>query len=418
MTLGATPLPEYLEYVNKHPERLRLIETRRVQWDPAVLAGRTLPLLERALLVPKLHHTGHHPDVSPLVIPRLEELTLTRFYIPFVAPNLRSLFIYSLVPFQLEVFVTMLNALPTLTSLRLDNCLPNILVDGQDVGRIALPRISNIDLRQSTCTGLITFLELLRPNGLDISITLSIGYASKSQAEYAHLAAALHPFMHGTSRDTVDLNFEPPDYTPQPSFAVYQSTSNRNSGRTGEISVRVEDCAEDVTPLFASLLEQFAISQIRHLVLLYGENLDEGMPTHDFRRLLRAPLMFAESLKTVRYDIRHPLFDQQHTRSRICTLLFDGRTTYPHLKELILSGSACLCVLTDQEGASKLLSWLKDRRAAGSPLKTLRLRGLFSLYYNSQIEALAEDVVWRSIRANVAVVDEWEVLGVNRLSSS
>ncbi|KZV61741.1 hypothetical protein PENSPDRAFT_739733 [Peniophora sp. CONT] len=410
MTLGANPLQEHLVYISEHPERLRLLETRRVQWNPTALAGKTLPYLEAAVLVPGPQHAGHHPDMLPVYMPRLEELTLNRFYIPFVAPVLRDLFVYGLRPFDPAVMVSMLNALPALTSLKLDNCLPTSLEGTADVGRIELPRISHIDLRQSTCGGLITFLELLRPNGSDMTISLSLGYVSRSSTDFVDLAKALQPFMRGTSLDTIDMNFDIPDYTPQPTFAIYRSSGHRGEERMSGIVIRVEDYLEDVKSLFAALLEQLSVNQIRHLGLFYGENTERNTSSEDLLRLLQISHL-AKSIQTLRQDVRTTGLRERFAEFRIAVLLFDRPMLWPRLNELTLSEDACLYVLADHAGASRLLSWLKARVAVGSPLTLLRLQGHLLIRDRSQMESSAElHGVWEAIRAMVKVVDEWSIL--------
>ena len=91
-------------------------------------------------------------------------------------------------------------------------------------------------------------------------------------------------------------------------------------------------------------------------------------------------------------------------------MLFDKTTRWPHLRELILSGDACLYVLIDQEGASSLLSWIEDRAVTSSPLATLRLQGQINGHYQLQMDSLAGSDAWMSIRSIVKVVDEWVIL--------
>ncbi|VDB99446.1 unnamed protein product [Peniophora sp. CBMAI 1063] len=395
-----------LEYIARHSERFRSMHiSRSVRWDPTSLAGKHMPYLESARLYAGPRYEGVRSELDPVVMPRLRDLYMSLFCVPFAAPNLRKLRITAATPFAPRTLVQMLNALPNLEHLRLRFCLPTSYVqDGEGVALINLPNITCIDLKD-LCTPMSAFLEQLRIKdpACAVLLTLSRNF-ERPPSEVQRLARALQPYLSASFRDSILMSS-----LRESSISVYSSNSHgfgEYMVRDGAVVINSET-AENPASLHTVLFEQFHTSQIRHLCA-YHADFAAGATPDDWADLYRHPLLsdHLQTLKTY-VGLTHP--DASLDRATMLPLLLGEPIRRPELREMTLSGDACSYVLTVADGASNLSRWLKERIVSGHPLERLRLEGEIAYEDRSAMESLAEQEVWERIRDAVDVIDEWTV---------
>ncbi|KZV61743.1 hypothetical protein PENSPDRAFT_759213 [Peniophora sp. CONT] len=403
---------EQQRYVSEHPERFRVIERPFpfVHWDPVALAGRYLPRLERGLFVVERQNEYYHLSLEPVTMPRIEVLAFSSFYIPFMAPNLRSLRISAprSGPFEPVVLVSVLKSLPQLSSLQLRNCLPiSFTHNGKGLDLIELPNITSIDIKD-WCLPLIAFFEQLRPTNPDCAVLIAIRYqVDISQAEIERLVVVLRPYLMTLSRDALFVHLDSDPYI----AAFCRADIVEKEGRIDHIEMRRhavgifgENLYSITTQLYTSFLDQLPASQIQYL---QTDALSSEISIDDLSSLFQKPPLGA-SLRMIKYGLQYQdLAQYRFAEERMAPLLGIEPTIWPQLTDLTLSGDACLYVLTVTNGATSLLSWLEGRKAAGYPLETLCLQGGVYDIDRPGLESVVERGTWDQIKAVVRVVDEW-----------
>ncbi|VDB99447.1 unnamed protein product [Peniophora sp. CBMAI 1063] len=417
------PSEEQANILFGSPERFRVLERAyHLQWDPAVLAGKYLPCLESARLMVWSQHERYHPELAPMILPRIQKLVLRSFCIPFEAPNLRSLRITLRgQPINPEDLVSMLNSLPRLNTLRLGGCLPPSFVhNGRRIGPIYLPSLTMFRLRDG-CAALTAFLEQLHPGNPDCGAHLTARrWADTSHAELGGLFQAMRRYLKTPSRDEMYMHLDP---NKEPYIAAMRRVDSTNTAAltvTDEgvgvdainpaleraASFSLDDRHVDLISIYASFLDQLSPSQVRYLRTHRSwQAVETGFPSSQIAELFGKP-QFTNSLQVVEHGIAFSDRDGQFSEARMSSLFPSVPTLWPQLRKMTLSGDACLYVLHTSQGADALLSWLKAREGAGLHLPVLHLRA--QAYTGGQFgtESAAQLSAWSEIRALVSVVDE------------
>ncbi|KZV65412.1 hypothetical protein PENSPDRAFT_131821 [Peniophora sp. CONT] len=396
-------------YFLAQPQRFRELHSLECNWSSAILAGERLPHLETATLA--VTDDGGGSTQPPVHAPVLEELSLIGCCIPFDAPSLKSLELATSAPLRLSQLITMLNGLPTLSSLTLRDALPEDPIQHDDLGRIHLPSLTRMHLVGS-CLSLETFLQQLRPTNPDAATTIYIRDANHTD-DLVRLFEALQPYLGGSSRDTIYIN--PSDYQ---FFLAYRHSDVGNRGTLsnawGGVSLELDTWLGNLGASYATLVEQFTICQIRHLKMRVlentGDNFLANMSMPDVLQVLRVPQL-AVSVQTLYHSLATDsdmiLDDPQSFASIVMPFFqFDSPTPWPQLEELTLAGDWPLFLHTNPDGVACVQSWLEGRAASGCPLRTLRLRTLSFRRIVTETdgdEPKYNDEAWNRIRALVSV---------------
>ncbi|VDB99444.1 unnamed protein product [Peniophora sp. CBMAI 1063] len=395
------------QYILDHPERFRQLQSWECTWECAPLAGKHLPILESAIF--PIARSGLQPEQSPLHAPILMDLSLVGGYIPFNAPNVRSLELTTRTPLQTGELIKMLRGLPKLSSLTLHESLPNEppALRSDQLGCVELPSLHEVRLVMS-CRAIETFFQLLRPSKPDASIDLYIRQDIDVEVDITRLAGALRPYLAGSTRDALRIRYD----NVEPFIAYHHSSSSDVSCENirNKLRLEAETWLEKPDRLCITLVEGFVESQISHLTIdPYGFNddadpFDWDSPASSISQMLRMS-QIVTSLQTLIWgDHATILVSSQRLADTLRTFFqSDSSTPLPKLEELTLASVwvTSLEAVPDGDGIAWVQSWLESRARAGVPLQRLRLHK--DSYHDIDGMHGCIDEAWNLVRALVSV---------------